>query len=64
MGRAKGAVTLALALALPTDLDYWWTIQSMAFGVVLFTMFVQAPLMPVLLNNIKTKKTIEEQDLA
>ena len=26
----------ALALSLPVSLDYWWTIQSMAFGVVLF----------------------------
>jgi len=35
---------LALALSLPTDLSYWWTIQSIAFGVVIFTLFVQAPL--------------------
>ena len=40
-----GAVTLALALALsiPTDLEYWWTIQSIAFGVVLYTLLIQAP---------------------
>ncbi len=42
-GGLRGAVTLALALSLPTTLDYWWTIQSIAFGVVLFTLFVQAP---------------------
>jgi len=41
-GGLRGAVTLALALSLPTTLDYWWTIQSIAFGVVLFTLFVQA----------------------
>lgn len=41
-GGLRGAVTLALALALPTSLDYWWTIQSIAFGVVLFTLFIQA----------------------
>ena len=42
-GGTRGAVTLALALSLPVSLDYWWTIQSMAFGVVLFGVLVQAP---------------------
>jgi CPA1 family monovalent cation:H+ antiporter len=41
-GGLRGAVTLALALSLPTTLEYWWTIQSIAFGVVLFTLFIQA----------------------
>jgi CPA1 family monovalent cation:H+ antiporter len=49
-GGLRGAVTLALALALPVELDYWWTIQSIAFGVVLFTLAVQAPTMPLLLR--------------
>ncbi len=39
----RGSVALALALSLPVELDYWWTIQSIAFGVVLFSVFVQAP---------------------
>ena len=38
-------MTLPLALSLPTSLDYWWTIQSIAFGVVLFTLFLQATTM-------------------
>ena len=42
-GGTRGAVTLALALSLPVSLDYWWTIQSMAFGVVLFGVLIQAP---------------------
>jgi CPA1 family monovalent cation:H+ antiporter len=51
LGGLRGAVTLALVLSLPTELDYWWTIQSMVYGVVLFTFFVQAPLMPRLLKK-------------
>jgi CPA1 family monovalent cation:H+ antiporter len=50
-GGLRGAVTVALALSLPVDLEYWWTIQSMAFGVVLFTLFVQAPTTPMLLRR-------------
>lgn len=42
-GGLRGAVTLALAFSLPHELDYWWTIQSIAFGVVIFTLFIQAP---------------------
>jgi len=49
-GGLRGAVTLALALALPVELDYWWTIQSIAFGVVLFTLAIQASTMPLLLR--------------
>lgn len=48
----RGAVTLALALSLPTTLDYWWTIQSIAFGVVMFSLFVQAPSMRLLVKRL------------
>ena len=51
-GGLRGAVTLALALSLPTSLDYWWTIQSIAFGVVIFSLFVQAPTMSLLANKL------------
>ena len=54
-GATRGAVTVALALSLPVELDAWWTIQSMAFGVVLFTLFIQAPTVPRLLNNYQQK---------
>ncbi len=51
-GGLRGAVTLALALSLPTSLDYWWTIQSIAFGVVMFSLFVQAPTMKLIAKKL------------
>ncbi len=45
-GGIRGAVTLALALSIPIELDYWYSVQSIAYGVVLFTLFFQTPLMP------------------
>jgi len=51
VGGLRGAVTLALALSLPLKLDYWWTVQSIAFGVVIFTLFIQAPLIIPLLRK-------------
>lgn len=51
VGGLRGAVTLALALSLPIELPYWWTIQSIAFGVVIFTLFVHAPYMEPLIAN-------------
>lgn len=41
----RGSVTLALALTLPIQLDYWYTVQSMAYGVVIFSLLVQLPLL-------------------
>lgn len=40
-GGLRGAIAVALVLALPTELSYWYTIQSMVFGVVLFSLLVQ-----------------------
>jgi CPA1 family monovalent cation:H+ antiporter len=53
LGSLRGAVVLALALSLPADLPYWWTIQSIAFGVVIFSLFVQAPLAQIALRRNK-----------
>jgi Na+:H+ antiporter len=50
-GGVRGTVTLALALSLPLALDYWYTIQSIAYGVVIFTLFVQTMTLPMLLKN-------------
>jgi len=55
-GGLRGAVTLALALSLPTSLDYWWTIQSIAFGVVMFSLFIQAPTMQLLAARLLADK--------
>lgn len=51
LGSLRGAVVLALSLSIPVELPYWWTIQSIAFGVVLFSLFVQAPLMELALRR-------------
>lgn len=40
-GGLRGAIAVALVLSLPVSLPYWWTVQSMVFGVVLFTLLVQ-----------------------
>ena len=42
-GGLRGAIAIALVLSLPTSLPYWWTIQSMVFGVVIFSLLVQGP---------------------
>ena len=42
-GHLRGGVTLALALSLPINLDHWWTVQAMAYGAVIFALFIQAP---------------------
>lgn len=40
-GGLRGAIAVVLVLSLPISLPYWWTIQSMVFGVVLFSLLVQ-----------------------
>ena len=51
-GGARGVVTLALALSLPLSLKYWYTIQAIAYGVVLFALFVQATTMETLIKKL------------
>ena len=50
-GGLRGAVSLALALSLPLEIESWYSIQSCVYGVVLFTLFIQAPLMPPLVRK-------------
>lgn len=51
-GGLHGAVTVALALSIPTELPWWWTAQSIAFGVVLFNLFVQGPTIGLLVDRL------------
>ena len=51
-GGVRGAIAIALVLSLPTSLPYWWTIQSMVFGVVLFSLLVQGTTNPYLIARV------------
>ena len=54
-GGLRGAVVVALALSIPLELEYWYTVQSIAYGVVLFTLFVQAPTIKHLMTWVGVK---------
>jgi len=54
-GGLRGAVVVTLALSIPLELEYWYTVQSIAYGVVLFTLFVQAPTIKVLMKWVGVK---------
>ncbi len=62
---ARGAVTVGLALSVPITLDYWWTIESIGFGVVLFSVLVQAPLLELWRRKKlkQDKKAMDPDDL-
>lgn len=47
-GGIRGAVAIALALSLSVDIPHWYTIQSAVYGVALFSLVVQVPLLPFL----------------
>jgi CPA1 family monovalent cation:H+ antiporter len=42
-GGIRGAVAIALALSLSVEIPYWYTIQSMVYGVALFSLVFQVP---------------------
>ena len=52
-GGIRGAVAIALALSLSTDIPHWYTIQSAVYGVALFSLVVQTPLLPYLAMDKK-----------
>ena len=45
-GGIRGAVGIALALSLSVDIPHWYLIQSVVYGVALFSLLVQPPLLP------------------
>jgi CPA1 family monovalent cation:H+ antiporter len=53
-GGIRGAVAIALALSLNIEIPHWYTIQSTVYGVALFSLVVQTPLLPVLARKNKS----------
>jgi len=45
VGGIRGVSVAAMALSLPEVLPGWWTLQAMAYGLVIFSLFVQYPLL-------------------
>lgn len=60
----RAALPIALAFGIPTSIDYWWTIQSIVFGVVLFGLIIQAPSIRLICSTCKnvTKPALERQN--
>jgi CPA1 family monovalent cation:H+ antiporter len=62
-GGLRGAISLALAISLPVTLgSSRQEIQTMAFGVVLFTLLVQGPSMGSLIRQMKLIQRSEIQE--
>lgn len=62
-GGLRGAISLALALSLPASLgEARGEIQTMAFGIVLFTLLVQGLTMKPLVAKMKLNQRSEAQD--
>ncbi|MBB5209882.1 cation:proton antiporter [Microbulbifer hydrolyticus] len=53
-GGLRGVIAVALVLSLPTELPYWWTVQSMVFGVVLFSLLVQGTTSTRLISKLES----------
>ncbi len=54
-GGLRGVITVALVLSLPLELEYWYTVQATGFGVVLFTLSVQALTVSGLLRALRLR---------
>ena len=57
-GGIRGAVAIALALSLSVDIPYWYTIQSMVYGVALFSLVIQSPIF----SYLSLKKAEDQSD--
>jgi CPA1 family monovalent cation:H+ antiporter len=60
-GGIRGAVAIALALSLSVDIPHWYTIQSTVYGVALFSLIVQTPLLPYLAAGRKKPPEVAQQ---
>jgi CPA1 family monovalent cation:H+ antiporter len=56
-GGLRGALTAALALALPPDTPHREIVTAMAFGVVLFTLVVQGLTLPIVIRRLGLGQT-------
>ncbi len=52
-GGLRGAIAIALVLSLPVSLPYWWTLQAMVFGVVIFSLLVQGSTFKALTRRLE-----------
>ena len=60
-GGIRGAVAIALALSLSVDIPHWYTIQSTVYGVALFSLIVQTPLLPYLAAGKRKTPEVAQQ---
>ena len=60
-GGIRGAVAIALALSLSVDIPHWYMIQSTVYGVALFSLVVQTPLLPYLAAEKKTAAEVVQE---
>ncbi|MEO0421470.1 MAG: cation:proton antiporter [Pseudomonadota bacterium] len=57
---APGAVSVALVLSLPLEFEGWYTVQCIVYGVVVFSLLVQSPLVAGALSVARAAPTQEE----
>jgi CPA1 family monovalent cation:H+ antiporter len=62
-GGIRGAVAIALALSLDTEIPQWYTIQSMIYGVAIFSLVIQAPLLTYLVTGKPARDESQEAEL-
>jgi CPA1 family monovalent cation:H+ antiporter len=55
-GGIRGAVAIALALSMSVEIAHWYTIQSMVYGVALFSLVFQAPLFSFLSQRSRLRQ--------
>ena len=58
-GGIRGAVAIALALSLSTQISHWYEIQSAVYGVALFSLVVQTPMVPWLALGKSTTPNLD-----